>query len=211
MVGSSAKLNRREVVASLLLATTAVAACGPVASKTKRVVSKKAARLIAAARSQIGITRSYDPAYTAIPYPNGDVPRALGVCTDVIIRAYRDAFGIDLQQLVHEDMTADFAAYPTQWGLERPDRNIDHRRVLNLRAYMARQKADLAITRHVKDWQPGDILTSMVGGKLPHIGIVSDREVQGRPLVIHNIGSGTQEEDILFAHSINGHYRWRLA
>jgi uncharacterized protein len=129
----------------------------------------------------------------------------------VVIRAYRDGLGVDLQQLVHEDMAGEFSAYPKNWGLARPDRNIDHRRVPNLRAFLKRQSASLPISDNPKDWQPGDIITSMVGGKLPHIGIVSDRLRGDRPLVIHNIGRGTQEEDILFAHPINGHYRWRLA
>jgi uncharacterized protein len=202
--------NRREALTLLGAMLSTLGACSPLAPAIKRKASGKAAQLIAAARSQIGVTLNYDPAYTPLDYPNGDVPRKLGVCTDVVIRAYRDGLGVDLQQLVHEDMQSDFDAYPKNWGLTRPDSNIDHRRVPNLRTYLTRKGADLRVTQHPKDWQPGDIVTSMVSGKLPHIGIISDRSVNGRPLVIHNIGRGTQEENILFAHSINGHFRWKI-
>ncbi len=175
------------------------------------VANSKASKLIAAARAQIGVTVNYDPAYTNLPFPNGDVPRSKGVCTDVIIRAYRDALGIDLQALVNADMRANFAAYPKNWGLRRADRNIDHRRVPNLQAYMRRQNANLPLSVRVSDWLPGDIVTSLVGGRLPHIGIVSDRMAGNTPLVIHNIGGGTQEENVLFAHKLSGHFRWQLA
>jgi uncharacterized protein len=210
---SSFILNRRQTLLGLGLSFMPLTACS--AEPGQKPVAKlqstsKASKLIAAAREQIGVTLRYDPAYTALSYPNGDVPRELGVCTDVVIRAYRDAFGIDLQKSVHEDMAKNFAAYPKNWGLKRADRNIDHRRVPNLRTFMTRQGANRPVSQKAEDWQPGDILTSMVGGKLPHIGIVSDRSIDGRPLVIHNIGRGTQEEDILFTYPINGHYRWML-
>jgi uncharacterized protein len=175
------------------------------------VATTKASKLIAAARTQIGVTVNYDPAYTQLPFPNGDVPRSKGVCTDVIIRAYRDAFGIDLQALVNADMKSNFTAYPKNWGLKRADKNIDHRRVPNLQAYMQRQSASLPISPRPSDWLPGDIVTSLVGGRLPHIGIVSDRMAGNMPLVIHNIGGGTQEENVLFAHKLSGHFRWQLA
>ena len=144
----------------------------------------------------------YDPAYTALDYPMGDVPIAKGVCTDVVVRALRQQ-GIDLQQLVHQDMKANFSAYPNRWGLKRPDPNIDHRRVPNLEVYF---------TRHgwaVQDgYHPGDIVTwRLAGSGLPHIGIVSDRKQGDTPLIIHNIGAGTREEDILFRHEIAGHFR----
>jgi hypothetical protein len=168
---------------------------------------RSANALIAAARRQIGVTTTYDPAYTRLAFPNGDVPRSKGVCTDVVIRAYRDAFGIDLQRLVHEDMKRAFGAYPRRWGLGTTDRNIDHRRVPNLQTWLMRKGARLPIAR---GWQPGDIFTSLVGGNLPHIGIVSDRQASpsGNLLVIHNIGSGAREEDALFAHRLTGRYRW---
>ncbi|MGF6148670.1 Uncharacterized protein conserved in bacteria [Kingella potus] len=158
--------------------------------------------LVAAARAQIGQTVSYDPAYTKLDYPMGDVPLYTGVCTDVLIRALRQQ-GVDLQQLVHEDMRRHFSAYPQKWGLSAPDPNIDHRRVPNLAAYFERQgyRAD------GRDFRAGDIVTWNVGGGRPHIGIVSDRSSSGRPLVIHNIGRGTREEDILYRYPITGHYR----
>ena len=171
----------------------------------------RARQLISAARRQIGVTLRYDPGYSALRFPNGDVPRVRGVCTDVIIRAYRDALAIDLQALVHEDMRRSFAHYPRRWGLRGTDRNIDHRRVPNLQTYFARSGAQLALSQAAGDWQPGDIFTSLVGGSLPHIGLVSDRRTpQGCPLVIHNIGQGTREEDALFAHKLTGHYRFKL-
>lgn len=158
--------------------------------------------LVAAARAQIGQTVAYDPAYTKLDYPMGDVPIDKGVCTDVVIRALRRQ-GVDLQRLVHEDMRRHFSAYPQKWGLSAPDPNIDHRRVPNLAAYFQRQgyQADS------RDFRAGDIVTWNVGRDRPHIGIVSDRRAGSRPLVIHNIGRGTQEEDILYRYPITGHYR----
>lgn len=168
--------------------------------------------LITAARSQVGVTLSYDPAYTKLSYPGGDVPLERGVCTDVVIRALRKAHGVDLQQLVHEDMKANFGAYPRNWGLKRPDRNIDHRRVPNLQCYFKRAGWSLAVSRKAADYQPGDIVTCLVGDKLPHIMIVSDRrDASGIPLVLHNIGNGTQEENCLFTYPLTGHYRHRPA
>ena len=164
--------------------------------------------VVAAARRQIGVTVGYDPAYRKIGYPGGDVPRSSGVCTDVIIRAFRDARKIDLQKLVHEDMKANFSKYPRMWGLKAPDANIDHRRVPNLQCYFKRKGYALPVSKNAADYKPGDIVTVMVGGKLPHIMIVSDKKsAAGVPLALHNIGSGTQEEDVLFAYPLTGHYR----
>ncbi len=171
--------------------------------------TSRAGQLVAAARRQVGVTVSYDPAYLRLAFPLGDVPRRKGVCTDVLIRAYRDAFGADLQALVNADMRRAFDAYPKRWGLVRPDSNIDHRRVPNLQTFWSRKGARLPLTGNPVDWVPGDIFTSMIDGRLPHTGIVSDRRgAGGRPLVIHNIGRGTQEEDVLFAYPLTGHYRW---
>jgi uncharacterized protein len=171
--------------------------------------SSRAAQLVAAARRQVGVTLTYDPAYSRLAFPLGDVPRAKGVCTDVLIRAYRDAFGADLQALVNADMKRAFGAYPKRWGLRRPDSNIDHRRVPNLQTFLSRKGAARPVTGNAADWAPGDIFTSMIDGRLPHTGIVSDRRgAGGRPLVLHNIGRGTQEEDALFAYPLTGHYRW---
>jgi uncharacterized protein YijF (DUF1287 family) len=175
------------------------------------MAATSAQRVVAAARRQVGVTLRYDPAYTALSFPNGDVERAKGVCTDVVIRAFRDALGQDLQALVNADMRANFAVYPKNWGLGRPDRNIDHRRVPNLAAFWRRQGAALPVTANPADWRPGDIFTSLVGGRLPHTGIVSDRKgPTGTPLVLHNIGGGTREEDVLFDHKLTGHFRWKV-
>ncbi len=188
----------------------AAMSCAPQAHGQIRS-SPRAAALIAAARKQVGVTLNYDPSYTVLPFPGGDVPRVKGVCTDVVIRAYRDAFGIDLQALVNADMKRNFAAYPKRWGLKTTDRNIDHRRVPNLQVFLARMGAKRALTSSPADWQPGDIFTCLVNRTLPHIGIVSDQKtLTGRPLIIHNIGNGAREEDGLFAYQLTGHYRWQL-
>ncbi|MBV9883249.1 MAG: DUF1287 domain-containing protein [Sphingomonadaceae bacterium] len=172
--------------------------------------TSRAAQLLAAARSQIGVTTQYDGGYTVLPFPNGDVPRVKGACTDVIVRAYRDAFSLDLQALVHADMEADFAAYPRSWGLDRPDPNIDHRRVPNLATWLRRKGAGLPIPRDAAGWRPGDIFTSLVGNRGTHIGFVSDRAGANGPLIIHNIGRGAQEEDGLIASPLTGRYRWSI-
>lgn len=170
-----------------------------------------AQRVVAAARKQIGVTRAYDSAYTVLAFPGGDVDRMKGVCTDVVIRAFRDALGQDLQALVNADMRSNFGAYPKNWGLGRPDRNIDHRRVPNLATFWRRQRAALPVSDDPSDWRPGDIFTALVGGRLPHTGIVSDRKnTTGVPLVLHNIGAGTREEDALFDHRLTGHFRWKV-
>jgi uncharacterized protein YijF (DUF1287 family) len=165
--------------------------------------------LVSAARAQIGVTVSYDPAYRKLAYPNGDVPMNTGVCCDVVIRALRKQ-GLDLQKELHEDMAAHFSEYPRKWGLKKPDANIDHRRVPNLMTYFERQGYSRAVSKNAADFAPGDIVTWLLPGGLTHIGIVSDRKTSsGGPLIIHNIGSGTREEDILFGYRITGHYRLR--
>ena len=186
-------------------------AVGALGLSGEALAATNAQRLVAAARRQIGITLRYDPAYTVLAFPNGDVERVKGVCTDVVIRAFRDALALDLQALVNADMRANFGAYPKNWGLGRPDRNIDHRRVPNLATFWRRQKAAVPVTDNPADWRPGDIFTQKVGGRLPHTGIVSDRKNStGTPLVIHNIGGGAREEDALFAHPLTGHFRWKV-
>jgi len=198
---------------SLLLgagASLALAGCGRTPSEAPLAAAGKAGRLIAAARAQIGITIRYDPAYTVLPFPGGDVPRERGTCTDVIIRAYRDAFGIDLQALVNADMRAAFGAYPGIWGLGRPDPSIDHRRVPNLRTWLSRHGAALPIPGEASGWRPGDIFTSLVDGRGTHIGLVSDRRGPSGWLIVHNIGSGAREEDGLLAWPITGRYRWGI-
>ncbi len=171
-------------------------------------VSADAYEITVSARSQIGITTSYDPSYRSLSYPGGDVPIESGVCTDVVIRALRMGLQMDLQKLVHEDMSQSFSRYPQNWGLSRPDKNIDHRRVPNLQAYFTRQGYELPHSTTPSDYQAGDLVTCTVGGRLPHIMVVSDKvTVNGTPLILHNIGSGTQEEDRLFEFPITGHYR----
>ena len=169
-------------------------------------------KLVDAARKQIGVTVTYDPAYVSLTYPNGDLPRDRGVCTDVLIRALRDAHGIDLQKLLHEDMRTHFAAYPKIWGLKKTDRNIDHRRVPNLRAYFERKGMEIPLDKDLSKLKPGDIVTCTVPPNLPHVMIVSHRKSGGgRPLAIHNIGRGTREEDVLATYPLTGHYRWPAA
>lgn len=156
----------------------------------------------------------YDGRYMTIPYPNGDVPPEIGVCSDEIIRSYR-ALGIDLQKLVHEDMRAHFNLYPKTWGLKRPDPNIDHRRVPNLQVFFTRHGQQLPVSRNASDYAVGDMVTWNVGGArtIPHIGIITHRRSADgqRPLVVHNIGAGPQAEDVLFAYELTGHYRYEPA
>ena len=153
----------------------------------------------------------YDPRYVRIPYPGGDVPADRGVCSDEVIRAYR-ALGIDLQKEVHEEMSANFSAYPNQrrWLLAHPDSNIDHRRVPNLMVFFRRKGTALSISTRAEDYKPGEIVTWDLGGGVPHIGIVVDRQAAegGRYLVVHNIGAGPKMEDVLFSWKITGHYQY---
>ena len=160
------------------------------------------------AKKQIGITTSYDPAYRKLDFPRGDVPIETGVCTDVIVRAYR-LQNIDLQQLVNHDMKSNWSAYPKTWGLKSTDKNIDHRRVPNLEVFFARHAKTLSTTDKAS-FQAGDVVTwRLPNGNLPHTGIVSDKvAADGTPLIIHNIGRGTQEENILFAYPILKHFRY---
>lgn len=188
---------------SLILPNAAPAQEGPVSLPRE-------ARLIAAAIERAQHSVLYDGAYRRLAYPGGDVPDGVGVCTDVVIRAYRAGLSIDLQQRVHEDMARDFAAYPNIWGLSRPDPNIDHRRVPNLAVFFTRHGRKLPVTNNGADYKPGDLVTWMVGGSLPHIGIVTDRRsLDGaRPLIAHNIGRGPKLEDMLFDYPITGHFRY---
>jgi uncharacterized protein len=152
---------------------------------------------------------TYDPTYFKIPYPNGDVPADKGVCTDVVIRAYRKV-GIDLQQLVHEDMKKNFRRYPNLWGLSRTDTNIDHRRVPNLMKFFSDHGRTLTTQSKPEEYKPGDIVTWSLGGGLTHIGIVIDKKSADgkRPLIVHNIGNGQEISDCLFSYTIIGHYRY---
>ena len=187
-----------------LAASLFLLACGAAAA------APDGGALAIAARAQVGVTVAYDPAYARIPYPNGDVPRDRGVCTDVVIRAFR-AVGIDLQAKVHEDMRAHFDSYPQKWGLSRPDPNIDHRRVPNLQRWFERQHRSLPVTANAADYRAGDVVSWKLPNGLDHVGVVSARRKGARPLVVHNIGAGAQEEDVLFAWKQTGHYRWFAA
>jgi len=165
--------------------------------------------LVRAARERATHHETYDGAYQRIAYPMGDVADDRGVCTDLVIRAYR-RLGIDLQARVHEDMLRDFKAYPRTWNLPRPDANIDHRRVPNLQTFFRRAGANLPVNLDPAQYLAGDLVTWRLPGNIPHIGIVSDRYVPGtrRPMILHNIGRGPHEEDSLFAFPITGHYRY---
>jgi uncharacterized protein len=165
--------------------------------------------VIDGAVEQIGKTTGYDPSYQKIDYPNGDVPIETGVCSDVVVRAFRKA-GIDLQKDLHEDMKSNFSAYPTRWGLKGADANIDHRRVPNLQTYFTRKGKSLSTGGSSETFLPGDIVTWDLGGGVDHVGMVVNvwSKPSQRYLITHNIGAGTLMEDVLFAWKITGHYRY---
>ncbi len=167
--------------------------------------------LVSAALERTRHEVRYDGSYFPIAYPNGDIPAHLGVCTDVVIRSYR-TLGADLQSLVHKDMRSHFELYPSRriWGLESTDRNIDHRRVPNLQVFFTRNGNKLPVSDSARDYAPGDLVTWMLPGNLPHIGIITDQHspLSGNPLVVHNIGAGPKLEDMLFSFEITGHYRY---
>lgn len=166
-------------------------------------------QILDGAIAQAGVTTEYDPSYVALDYPGGDVPEKTGVCSDVVVRAFRKA-GIDLQKEIHEDMTAARSNYPTKWGATSIDANIDHRRVLNLMAYFRRQGKSLPISYSASDYQPGDIVAWDLTNGIDHIGIVTNMmsDSGDRYLIVHNIGAGTRVEDVLFDWTIKGHYRF---
>ncbi len=184
----------------------------PAAEKPKleQIQSFEIRKLLESANEQLNLTKGYDPNYTVISYPNGDVPIEKGVCTDVIIRAFRNA-NVDLQKEVHEDMAANFAAYPNRWNLKTPDKNIDHRRVPNLQAFFTRRGKSLPITENAEDYKPGDVVAWDLDGKgMTHIGLVSNlwNENTKRYSIIHNIGGGATLDDRVFEWKIIGHYRY---
>lgn len=202
-------LDRRTMIGGL----AALAAPGCAKASAPAQPKTEGERLAAAARKQIGVTKDYDPAYVRLAYPGGDLPRKTGVCADVVVRAARDAFGLDLQTLVHEDMRRAFGAYPKRWGLKAPDTNIDHRRVPNLETYWRRQGAEVWRGRARGDKFPrslwvGDILTwhCLAGG--PHVGIVAS--TGWNPKIVHNMGDGTKIAWLItfLPHTAVGHYRW---
>lgn len=188
---------------SLILATFCLATCFTAQAQTPTdVVQAALERTISQVR--------YDPAYIRLDYPGGDVPADMGVCSDVVIRTFRNGLNFDFQKAVHEDMKSDFQSYPKIWGLSRPDKNIDHRRVPNLETYLTRMGASVPITADADDYLPGDIVSwRLFRGGTPHIGIVTDgKSATGIPLIVHNIGAGPREENILFKYDIHGHFRF---
>ena len=193
--------SRRILIVLLALPPAALA-------QGQAMTDAHAGKLVAAAIAQTRSSVTYDGSYRRIGYPGGDVPETIGVCTDVVIRAYRRV-GVDLQVKVHEDMTRAFKSYPQLWGLSRPDPNIDHRRVPNLQAFLRRAGADLPVSRDAGAYRAGDLVTWMLPRNLPHIGIVTgERSPTGAPLMVHNIGRGPEVEDMLFKYPITGHYRY---
>lgn len=179
---------------------------------TPRAGAQPSAFADSLSEAAIALTRQqvvYDPSYFRIDYPMGDVPADRGVCTDVVIRAFRKV-GIDLQQEVHEDMATHFNLYPNRWGLRRTDKNIDHRRVPNLMTFLGRHGRSLPLSDRASDYRAGDIVCWDLGGGILHIGLVADRKSTDgqRPLIVHNIGRGQVLEDVLFSFSIIGHYRY---
>jgi uncharacterized protein len=195
----------------ICLAIGIIAGCSTDKStkKSESIASKEIKTVVESAIEQIAITKSYDPAYTPIEYPGGDVSLRTGVCTDVIIRAFR-AVEIDFQELVHKDMKKNFAKYPHHWGLTRPDTNIDHRRVPNLMVFFSRMGKSLTITKNPGNYLPGDIITWDTGNGRTHIGLVT-AEIDtrsSRRLIVHNVGNGVKLEDALFWWKIIGHYRY---
>lgn len=223
----------KQVVLFLILITVLLSGCGQVTEQEqvqrKETETKKAERLppspvekilaeerntydnvVIGARGEVQGQVMYDATYRQIDYPGGDVPPEVGACTDVVVRAYRNA-GIDLQQLVHEDMQANFRQYPQNWGLNGPDSNIDHRRVPNLVRFLQRHGQTLTTSTDedkLPEWQWGDVVFWRFSNGLDHCGIISDRtNVDGLPLAIHNAGMA-REEDCLTRWEITGHYRY---
>ncbi|PXF63191.1 DUF1287 domain-containing protein [Kangiella spongicola] len=194
---------------SLALSSSFVLTETPASESSDNLAEITSANLVSAALDRTNHHVIYEGSYRKIDYPMGDVPENIGVCTDVVVRSYRK-LGLDLQQLVHEDMKANFAQYPKNWGLKRPDTNIDHRRVPNLERFFERHGQTLAITDDAKDYLPGDIVSWRLAGGLPHIGIVSNKKSakSDNYMIVHNIGLGPKLEDVLFDYRIVGHYRY---
>jgi uncharacterized protein len=204
---------------------TGLAGAAIIAASRASAATTNGQRLAQAARAQIGVTLGYDPNYTHVSYPNGDVPRSTGVCADVILRAARDGLGLDLQKLVHEDMLRAFDTYPAHktWGSRAPDTNIDHRRVLNLETYWQRAGAQLWFARNSTpgDEFPvpleiGDIVTWRLDARLPHVGIIvfiNPQRESSQARVVHNIGNGAEETPLsaFHPHRAAGHHRWPIA
>ena len=205
----------RGAVVLLLVVAIAASACAAaqtpptVVRRDDAVSSPEVRKVLESALEQTRVTTGYTQEYVQLDYPGGDLPAHTGACTDVVIRAFRAA-GVDLQKEVHEDMARSFSAYPRKWGLKKPDRNIDHRRVPNLMTFFERRGRDVGISADAADYRPGDVVAWDLGGGMTHIGIVTAEydETAGRFLIVHNIGAGTRLEDVLFAWKVIGHYRY---
>ena len=180
-----------------------------VSAGTKKGFKPLPVKVVETAQARTLLDIRYDPKYVSLSYPGGDVDPSTGVCTDDIIRTFRDALRFDFQKAVYQDMKANFSKYPQIWGHKGADKNIDHRRVPNLETYLTRKGASLPITDKAEDYRPGDIVSWRLGGRLPHIGIISNKKSEwGTPLVIHNVGQGVVEDDLLFNTDIEGHFRY---
>jgi len=195
----------------LVLLVVSFLTCG--VKKESKIESKGfEEQLSDAAISIVDASIDYDPAYFSMKYPNGDVPKNKGVCTDVIIRAYRK-LNIDLQKEVHDDLKDNFSKYPNlkKWGLKKPDTNIDHRRVPNLEVFFARKGQKLAISNNPDYYKTGELVTWLIGKKYPHIGIITNKKSPDgkRPLLVHNVGNGQLLEDCLFDYEIVGHFKYK--
>lgn len=198
----------KSIAAKISMVLLGLVMTSSIAFANHSTLTSNGVKLARDAKKQIGVTTSYDPTYRKLDFPRGDVPIESGVCTDVVIRAYR-LQNIDLQQLVNHDMQKNWDKYPKIWGLAKPDKNIDHRRVPNLEVFFAEHGETLSKT-DIESFKAGDIVTwRLPKSNLPHMGIVSNKTTaEGTPLIVHNIGRGTQQEDILFKFPIKGHYRY---
>lgn len=201
-------LNKKNTVATCAFIFIALLICSS-SAQTINEPEGFSQKLVEAAIQRTKHLVRYDGRYRRISYPGGDVPPHIGVCTDVVIRSYR-RLGIDLQKDVHEDMRQNFNQYPKTWGLSRPDKNIDHRRVPNLQTFFSRKGISLPRSNDPKDYRAGDLVTWMLPGNLPHIGIIIGKRspIDSVPAVVHNIGLGPQIENMLFRYPITGHYRY---
>ncbi len=201
-------MDRRSLIVGLVALPLAARAWSGQAWAQATGLPAFAEQVAMGAEARAAKSETYDPSYVRLAYPMGDVPDDRGVCSDTVIRAFRHA-DVDLQVEVHEDMVADFSAYPQAWGLKRPDRNIDHRRVPNLETLFRRRGGARRISRNPDDYRAGDVVSwRLTGGGLPHIGVVTRQRRDGQPLLAHNIGAGTQMEPCLFDWTIAGWFRF---
>ena len=205
----------RSALGALLAVAMAVSSCAATETpqsavrRDDAISSPEVRKVVESALEQTRVTTGYTQEYVSLSYPGGDLPAHTGACTDVVIRAFR-AVGVDLQKEVHEDMAKSFSAYPRKWGLKKPDRNIDHRRVPNLMTFFERRGRDVGISADASAYLPGDVVAWDLGGGVTHIGIVTAEydEASGRFLIVHNIGAGARLEDVLFGWKVIGHYRY---